>query len=424
LLRLRSAPRRRNGIPTPLSLPSKIRTKSRLWRYYNSTIQAAGKCGSPHSPSWRPAVFDALNYNNSMRIDDFDYILPHDLIAQTPVEPRDSSRLLVLHRDSGQVEHKRFYQIYDLLNPGDLLVANESRVLPARLLGHKVASGGRVEVLLLRPLPRAEEEGSEPSVWEGLVTPGRRVHDGTLLGFGDPDKGLYLQAEVISRVPSGGRLLRFSEPPRPMLGLLGRMPLPPYIHESLQDPERYQTVYARTPGSAAAPTAGLHFTQSLIDQLHTKGVGFTTVTLHVGLDTFRPVHEELVEEHAMHREWYELPAEAAGTINEARSRGGRVVAVGTTSVRVLETVARLQGIEAGDPTHKVCPAAGWSDLYIKPGASFGLVDCMITNFHLPRTTLLLLVSAFAGRELIMKAYEYAIRERYRFYSFGDAMIIL
>jgi S-adenosylmethionine:tRNA ribosyltransferase-isomerase len=359
-----------------------------------------------------------------MRIDQFDYALPPELIAQTPVEPRDSSRLLVLHRDSGRIEHKRFYQIYELFNPGDLLVANESRVLPARLLGHKVQSGGKVEVLLLRPLPQAEEAGSEPSLWEGLVTPGRRIHDGTVLAFGDPQAGPYLLADVLSRTPAGGRVLRFSEPPRPLLDALGRMPLPPYIHETLSDPERYQTVYARTEGSAAAPTAGLHFTQRLIEQLRAKGVGFTTLTLHVGLDTFRPVHEELVEEHAMHKEWYDLPAEAAGAIDAARSRGGRVVAVGTTSVRVLETVARLQGIEAGDRAHKVCPAGGWSDLYIIPGASFGLVDCMITNFHLPRTTLLMLVSAFAGRDLILKAYEEAIRERYRFYSFGDAMIIL
>jgi S-adenosylmethionine:tRNA ribosyltransferase-isomerase len=359
-----------------------------------------------------------------MRIDKFDYALPPDLIAQTPVEPRDSSRLLVLHRDTEQIEHRRFYEIYELFNPGDLLVANESRVLPARLLGYKVPSGGKVEVLLLRPLPQAEEEGGEPAVWEALVTPGRRIHDGTLLGFGDPESGPYMQAEIVSRMPSGGRSLRFSEPPRPRLDVLGRMPLPPYIHESLQDPERYQTVYARTEGSAAAPTAGLHFTQGLIGRLRAKGVGFTTLTLHVGLDTFRPVHEELVEEHEMHKEWYELPSEAAEAINETRSRGGRVVAVGTTSVRVLETVARLQGIEAGDRAHKVCPAGGWSDLYIIPGASFGLVDSMITNFHLPRTTLLMLVSAFAGRELILKAYEEAIQERYRFYSFGDAMIIL
>ncbi len=359
-----------------------------------------------------------------MRIDDFDYILPSDLIAQTPIEPRDRSRLLVLHRDTGRIEHRRFYEIYEYLDPGDLLVANESRVLPARLPGNKVPSGGKVEVLLLRPLPQPEEEGGEPSVWEALVTPGRRIHDGTALAFGGPGDGPHLQATVVSRTGSGGRVLRFDRPPRPLLDALGQMPLPPYIHETLSDPERYQTVYARIEGSAAAPTAGLHFTERLIDELGRKGVGFATLTLHVGLDTFRPVHEDLVEEHPMHKEWYDLPAETASAINHARSQGHRVVAVGTTSVRVLETAARLQGIEAADNERQVHSAQGWTDLYIIPGASFGLVSSMITNFHLPRTTLLMLVSAFAGRDLIMKAYNEAIQERYRFYSFGDAMLIL
>jgi S-adenosylmethionine:tRNA ribosyltransferase-isomerase len=365
-----------------------------------------------------------VNYNIPMRIDQFDYDLPPDLIAQTPAEPRDSSRLLVLDRSSGKIEHRRFYDIGEYLNPGDVLVANESRVLAARLIGHKIPSGGKVEVLLLRPIPQPEEAGVEPSTWEALVSPGRRVHDGAMLGFGDQADGPYLEAEVMRRTDMGGRVLRFKTPPRPLLSALGQMPLPPYIHEKLKDPERYQTVYSRTEGSAAAPTAGLHFTQGLISDLREKGVEFATVTLHVGLDTFRPVHEELVEDHPMHKEWYNLPPETADIINAARLRGGRVVAVGTTSVRVLETVARLQGIQTGDRSTQVGPAQGWSELYITPGFSFGLVDSMITNFHLPRTTLLMLVSAFAGHELIVKAYNEAIRERYRFYSFGDAMLLI
>ena len=359
-----------------------------------------------------------------MRIDEFDYTLPPELIAQTPVEPRDSARLLVVHRDTGEIEHTHFREIGRFLRAGDVLVANESRVLPARLFGHKAGTGGRIEVLLLRPVPQPGEDGAEPRVWEGLVSPGRRVHDGTALGFGDPEKGPYIEAEVVARTESGGRLLRFNRPPRPALDALGQMPLPPYIHEALADPERYQTVYARAEGSAAAPTAGLHFTERLIGELRGDGIEFATVVLHVGLDTFRPVHEERVEDHPMHREWYCLPAEAAGAINRARARGGRVAAVGTTSVRVLETAARAQGIGAGDRTSRVKPYEGWTDLYLLPGASFGLTDVMVTNFHLPRTTLLLLVSAFAGRDLIMKAYHEAIAERYRFYSFGDAMLIL
>lgn len=359
-----------------------------------------------------------------MRIDEFDYTLPPELIAQTPVEPRDSARLLVVHRDTGEIEHTRFGEIGRYLRAGDALVANESRVLPARLFGHKVGTGGKVEVLLLRPVPQPGEDGAEPRVWEGLVSPGRRVHDGTVLGFDIAESGPYIEAEVVERTESGGRLLRFSEPPRAALDVLGQMPLPPYIHEALSDPERYQTVYAKAEGSAAAPTAGLHFTSRLIGELREKGVEFAKVVLHVGLDTFRPVHEERVEDHAMHREWYSLPTEAAEAINRARAGGGRVVAVGTTSVRVLETVARLQGIGAGDRGRAVEPAEGWTDLFLTPGSSFGLTDAMVTNFHLPRTTLLLLVSAFAGRELVMRAYQEAIAERYRFYSFGDAMLIL
>ena len=359
-----------------------------------------------------------------MRIDQFDYDLPTDLIAQSPIEPRDHSRLLVVHRDSGELEHRRFYELGEYLRSGDLLVANESKVLPARLLGHKVGSGGRVEVLLLRPVVQPGEEGAEPSVWEGLVSPGRRIHDGTLLGFGSPEGGPYLQAEVVARSELGGRVLRFDKPPQPMLDALGQMPLPPYIHEKLNDQTRYQTVYARMEGSAAAPTAGLHFTERLLGGLKEQGAGWATVTLHVGLDTFRPVHEERVEDHPMHREWYSLPEETAQAITAARQPGGKVVAVGTTSVRVLETVARSQALSLEDRQRLVRSAEGWTDLYLTPGARFGLVDAMITNFHLPRTTLLLLVSAFAGSDLIMNAYAEAIKERYRFYSFGDAMLIL
>jgi S-adenosylmethionine:tRNA ribosyltransferase-isomerase len=362
-------------------------------------------------------------YNGRMHISDFDYSLPPELIAQTPVEPRDHSRLLVVHRDTGTLEHRRFYELGEYLRPGDLLVANESKVLPARLLGRKLGSGGKVEVLLLRPSPQPEEEGDEPRVWEALVSPGRRIPEGTVLAFGDPAVA-YLEATVVARAELGGRMLRFSDPPRPLLDALGQMPLPPYIHERLQDPTRYQTVYARTEGSAAAPTAGLHFTQRLIEELKERGIGFATVVLHVGLDTFRPVHEENVEEHPMHREWYQLPADAAEAIGRTRSNGGRVIAVGTTSVRVLETAAGGQGIALHDRSKPVEAGEGWSQLYIRPGYHFGLVDAMITNFHLPRTTLMLLVSAFSGRELILRTYEEAIRERYRFYSFGDAMLIL
>ena len=359
-----------------------------------------------------------------MRTDQFDYHLPQNLIAQTPVEPRDSSRLLVVDRETGRFIHRSFSDIGEYLRAGDLLVANESRVLPARLLGRKMPSGGKVEVLLLRPQPQPEEEGGEPRLWEALVSPGRRVQDGARLGFGDTDLGAYLEAEVVARTELGGRLLLFREPPRPLLDTLGEMPLPPYIHEPLGDPERYQTVYARAEGSAAAPTAGLHFTPRLLDELRELGVGFATVVLHVGLDTFRPVHEENVADHPMHSEWYSLGKEAAEAINRARASGGRIVAVGTTSVRVLETVASARDAKGEGGDRLVEPGEGWTRLFITPGYRFGMVDAMITNFHLPRTTLLMLVSAFAGRDLMVRAYEEAVREQYRFYSFGDAMLIL
>jgi S-adenosylmethionine:tRNA ribosyltransferase-isomerase len=366
-----------------------------------------------------------------MRTADFDYHLPGELIAQTPAQPRDASRLLVLPRAEGPVEHRRFTDILSYLRPGDLLVANESRVLPARLFGHKVATTGRVEALLLRPAgdqPPGAADGN--LVWEALVKPGRSIRPGTRLVFSaaaregrpGPPSGAALEAEVVGRTEIGGRLLRFEQPPEPWLDRIGVMPLPPYIHAPLTDPERYQTVYARAAGSAAAPTAGLHFTPRLLTALREKGVGWATVTLHIGLDTFRPVQEDDPRTHPMHREWYELPAATASAINAARAAGGRVILVGTTTVRVLETVAQEQGL--GDGRAGLRPASGWSQLFIYPGFRFRLMDGLITNFHLPRSTLLMLVSALTGRERLLAAYEEAVRERYRFYSFGDAMLIL
>jgi S-adenosylmethionine:tRNA ribosyltransferase-isomerase len=358
------------------------------------------------------------------RTDQFNYEMPEELIAQTPVEPRDHARLLVVDRETGQISHSHFYDLGRFLRAGDLLVANESRVLPARIFGFKVPTGGKVEVLLLRPNPQPDENGAEPRTWEALVSPGRRISDGTRLGFGREGTGQYLEAEVTARTELGGRLLHFDRPPRPMLDALGQMPLPPYIHETPADPERYQTVYARVEGSAAAPTAGLHFTERLIGELRALGIGFATIVLHVGLDTFRPVHETHIEDHPMHREWYSLSDETAEAVNRARANGGRVVAVGTTSVRVLETAALDQGLDLHKRDATLAPGEGWTGLFITPGYRYRLVDALITNFHLPKTTLLMLVSAFAGFDLTMKAYQEAIDRRYRFYSFGDAMIIL
>ncbi len=368
-----------------------------------------------------------------MRTSDFDYHLPPDRIAQSPAQPRDSSRLLVLPRDGGAPIHGRFTDILSYLAPGDLLVANESRVLPARLLGHKRDTGGRVEVLLLRPA--ADQGGGAPGslpgnlVWEALVKPGRSIRPGTRLVFSTaaregrsgPPAGIILEAEVVGRTEIGGRLLRFDSPPEDRIEQLGMMPLPPYIHEQPADPESYQTVYSRVPGSAAAPTAGLHFTPRLLAALRERGVGWATITLHIGLDTFRPVQEDDPTAHPMHREWYELPAATAAAINATRAAGGRVVLVGTTTVRVLETAAAEQGIEAGD---ELGPTSGWSRLFIYPGFRFRLTDGLVTNFHLPRSTLLMLVSALVGRERLLAAYEEAVQEGYRFYSFGDAMLIL
>jgi S-adenosylmethionine:tRNA-ribosyltransferase-isomerase (queuine synthetase) len=450
------------------------------------------------------------------KISDFDYELPQELIAQTPIEPRDASRLLVVHRDSGISEHRHFRDIGEYLRPGDLLIANQSRVLPARLLGQRAETGGAVEVLLL-----AERPDLGPDYWETLVRPGRRLREGSRIVFGNEaadnaemQQGAYLQAEVLKRTDAGGRIVRFTvqnrslstmdqearaginlaptihesrnplpsysrgiplrvpsgkggdasrlhhEPSRvpsgkggdasrlhheplrvpsemdgnpastddaqagvpdvtvrDLIEQFGRMPLPPYIHKTLQDPERYQTVYARITGSAAAPTAGLHFTPELLEQLRRQGVRVGFVTLHVGLDTFRPIECEDVRDHKMHSEEIDLDAPAAELINETRRAGGRVVAVGTTAVRVLESVASFY-------EGRIEPYSGATRLFITPGYRFQVVDAMITNFHLPRSSLILLVSAFASKTLIEKSYQEAIRERYRFLSFGDAMLML
>jgi S-adenosylmethionine:tRNA ribosyltransferase-isomerase len=357
-----------------------------------------------------------------MNIADFDYHLPPERIAQTPIEPRDSSRLLVLSRESGAIEHRTFRDIGDYLRPGDLLVANQSRVLPARLRGEKAPTGGTVEVLLL-----AVRGDHGPDTWEALVRPGRRIHEGQRILFG----GGSLAADVLERTPGGGRIVRFTAPDGDVPGALARlgsMPLPPYIHEPLADAERYQTVYARLPGSAAAPTAGLHFTPALLAALQAHGVGLAFVTLHIGLDTFRPIAEENLDQHAMHSEEIEMDADTATHVNATRRAGGRIVAVGTTAVRTLEAVAgfaaeqRARGELAKDAL--VIPYRGRTSLFIRPGYTFRAVDVMLTNFHLPRSTLVVLVSAFAGRERILAAYQEAVASEYRFYSFGDAMLIL
>ncbi len=361
--------------------------------------------------------------DSTLKISDFDYDLPPALIAQTPIEPRDASRLLVVNRATGTLSHRHFRDIGDYLRPGDLLIANQSRVIPARLLGRRVGTGGAVEVLLL-----AERPDLGPHCWETLVRPGRRLHSGDRLVFGDEGEETasspLLQGEIRQRTEADGRIVCFSVPVaspdvtvQTLIERLGRMPLPPYIHETLTDPERYQTVYARISGSAAAPTAGLHFTPRLLEQLRAQGVRVGFVTLHVGLDTFRPVESEMVSEHKMHSEEIELDAPTAGLIRETRKAGGRVFAVGTTSVRVLESVASMYD-------GQVEPFRGHTRLFITPGYRFQVVDAMITNFHLPRSTLLLLVSAFAGKACIEQAYQEAIRERYRFFSFGDAMLML
>jgi S-adenosylmethionine:tRNA ribosyltransferase-isomerase len=339
---------------------------------------------------------------------DFDYYLPSELIAQTPIEPRDASRLLVLHRDSGALEHRLFRDILDYLRPGDLLVVNETRVIPARLGARKVPTGGKVELLLLAK--------REATCWEALVK-GRKAPVGQRLELAGSVEGSQCQGIVEAVTESGGRLIRFERPIEGCLEQLGSVPLPPYIHQPLANAERYQTVYARIKGSVAAPTAGLHFTPELIARTKELGVEWATVLLHIGLDTFRPVAEEAVEEHHIHNEYCRLTAEVAGRINTARAEGRRIIAVGTTTVRVLESAAQgaSGGVRAWD---------GPTGLFIYPGYRFHVVDALITNFHLPRSSLLMLVSAFAGLAQIKVAYEAAIHHHYRFYSFGDSMFIL
>ncbi|MBQ3705048.1 MAG: tRNA preQ1(34) S-adenosylmethionine ribosyltransferase-isomerase QueA [Clostridia bacterium] len=341
-----------------------------------------------------------------MRTADFDYELPEELIAQTPVEPRDHSRLLVVHRKDGSLEHRHFYDIADYLNPGDALVINETRVIPARLLGVKEDTGVPVEVLLLR-----RENATD---WEALVRPGRRLKPGTFCSFGD---GL-LRCQVLENVAdTGGRKVRFLYEGvfEELLDRLGEMPLPPYIHERLENPERYQTVYAKQEGSAAAPTAGLHFTPELLEKVRAKGVHVVPVLLHVGLGTFRPVKVEDVETHVMHSEYCQVSESAAAELNAVRRAGGRIVCVGTTSVRTLETMAGEDGV--------IHPGEVETRIFIYPGVRIKAVDALITNFHLPQSTLLMLVSAFLGREEALRIYAEAVKERYRFFSFGDAMFI-
>lgn len=344
-----------------------------------------------------------------LKTSDFTYELPEELIAQTPVEPRDSSRLLVLHRQGRTIEHRAFSDLLQYLRRGDLLVANDSRVIPARLHGRRAGSGGQVEALLL--VPRAE------NTWEALVRPGKRLPEGAVVEFGAG--GSVVTAEVVGRTDGGGRLLRFAPDSVGQLDRIGVAPLPPYIRTPLADPERYQTVYARERGSVAAPTAGLHFTPRLMTQLGEMGVGFAFGTLHIGLDTFRPVQAEDLDQHLMHSEYCTLSEAAAEAINATRAAGGRIVAVGTTAVRTLESAARQAA-----PGQVVAPFSGWTNLFIYPGYSYRAVDCLITNFHLPRSTLLMLVSAFAGRDFVLRAYAEAVSERYGFFSFGDAMLIL
>jgi len=342
----------------------------------------------------------------AMKTSDFSYNLPPELIAQTPVEPRDQSRLMVLDRSDGSIKHRRFFEIVDYLQAGDVLVFNDSRVIPARLYGRKIDTGGRVEILLLRRLDRA--------VWEALVKPGR-VKIGTEVEIGSENKAKVL-AEITGLGQNGVKVISFSD--ETLLPQLGSIPLPPYIHTPLPDPERYQTVYARAPGSAAAPTAGLHFTPELLNKIRRKGVHCRFVTLHVGLDTFRPVREDDPLKHPIHKEYGRLTREVATDLSRAKMDGRRIVCVGTTTARLIEEAA-----QASKPS-LIEPFEGWVSLFVLPGYQFRVASALITNFHLPRTTLLLLVCAFAGKDFITRAYEDAIAQKYRFYSFGDAMLVL
>lgn len=340
-----------------------------------------------------------------MKTSDFYYELPEELIAQYPIKNREESRLLILDKESGNVEHKKFKDIIDYLHEGDCLVLNNTKVIPARLFGNRKGKDEKIEFLLLKNI-----EGNK---WETLVKPGKKVRPGGKVLFGD---GL-LEADVLSIEEDGTRIVEFYYDGifEEILDRLGQMPLPPYIKEKLEDRDRYQTVYAKHEGSAAAPTAGLHFSKGLLEKIEEKKVNIAYLTLHVGLGTFRPVKVENIEEHHMHSEYYELNEEAAKKINSSIDKGGRIIAVGTTSIRTLETIATLEG--------KIVPKKGWTDIFIYPGYNFKAVDCLITNFHLPESTLLMLVSALAGRKNILNAYKIAIENRYRFFSFGDAMFI-
>lgn len=338
--------------------------------------------------------------------EDFDYDLPQELIAQTPLKERDQSRLLVLDSKTGKYQDDYFYNVIDRLNPGDALVMNDSRVMPARLYGVKPETGGHVEVLLLN--------NTDGDNWETLVKPAKRAKVGTEISFGDGK----LTATVTEELEHGGRMIEFHYDGifMEILDQLGEMPLPPYIKEKLDDPEMYQTVYSREIGSAAAPTAGLHFTKELLKKIEDKGVKLVYLTLHVGLGTFRPVSEENIEDHKMHSEFYRLTEDAAKTLNEVKANGGRIIATGTTSIRTLETIGtKFNGEIRAD--------SGWTDIFIKPGYKWQVVDAFITNFHLPKSTLVMLVASFTGRENILNAYRHAVSEKYRFFSFGDAMFI-
>ena len=342
----------------------------------------------------------------SLTLEDFDYELPHELIAQTPIKQRDTSRLLELDRQTGEMQDKHFYDIIDQLNPGDAVVMNNSRVMPARLYGVKPETGGHAEVLLLH-----NTEGDE---WETLMKPAKRAKVGTVISFGDGK----LTATVTAEKEDGIRIIEFHYDGifMEILESLGETPLPPYIKEKLDDPDRYQTVYAKENGSAAAPTAGLHWTKDLLQKVQDKGVKLVYLTLHVGLGTFRPVEEDNIEDHKMHSEFYRLVEDAAKTLNEVRANGGRIIATGPTSIRTLETVGtKFDG--------EIKPDSGWTDIFIKPGYQWKVVDAFITNFHLPKSTLVMLVAAFTGRDMILNAYQHAIDEKYRFFSFGDAMFI-
>ena len=340
-----------------------------------------------------------------MKTHDFYYDLPEELIAQTPLERRDGSRLMVLSKNTGEIEHRHFYDLPEYLQPGDTLVLNDSRVLPARLLGHRVPTMGAVEVLLLRDLGDGK--------WECLTRPGRKTQPGTALTFGDGE----LTATVVDAIADGNKIVQFHYEGifLEVLERLGKMPLPPYIKAELQDQERYQTVYSRELGSAAAPTAGLHFTKELLQQIADMGVRLGYVTLHVGLGTFRPVKEDEIEDHPMHSEFCIIPEETARIVNETKASGGRVICVGTTSCRTVESFA--------EPDGTLRAQSGWTDIFIYPGYKFKCLDALVTNFHLPESTLIMLVSALAGREHILNAYKIAVENRYRFFSFGDAMLI-